>query len=217
MKRIALTFAVSTATLTTPVFADGHLMVVEEPLTLDVHLHDGRFSYSNDWPVELEAQRLTGVTLNNMTVGSDTNSREAFELMIAGSYLPDVIGGQLIKDNVNRFGPEGAFLALDELIEAHAPNILAQMQARPEIFDSARARDGELYFVPYLTDGKYGRAYFIREDWLDAVGLETPETLDELYTVLTAFRDGDPNGNMDMQVMAIVKVFQTSRSGTKKV
>jgi len=55
--------------------------------------------------------------------------------------------------------------------------------------------DGNMYYIPYLPDGKYGRAYWIRQDWLDKLGLETPENVDELYEVLTAFRNGDPNGN----------------------
>ena len=35
----------------------------------------------------------------------------------------------------------------------------------------------------------------IRQDWLDAVGLSVPTTLDEWYTVLKAFKEQDPNGN----------------------
>ncbi len=195
MKRTTLAIAISTTFLTVPAFADGHLMVSDTPLTLDAHMHFGRREYDPNWPVELEAQRLTGVTLNNVTVDNTTNGRKAFEWMITGTGLPDIVGGVHLKDNINRFGPEGAFLSLDELIAAHAPNIYAQMQANPEVFNSVRAYDGELYFVPYLTDGKYGRAYFIRQDWLETLGLEAPDTVDELYAVLTAFRDGDPNGN----------------------
>ncbi|KAG1715186.1 Lipoprotein LipO [Nymphon striatum] len=35
----------------------------------------------------------------------------------------------------------------------------------------------------------------MRQDWLDALGLEVPQNVDELYDVLTAFRNDDPNGN----------------------
>ncbi|MEP5758821.1 MAG: extracellular solute-binding protein [Litoreibacter sp.] len=192
-----LMLALSTTMLVAPgaTFADGDLKVVDEPLTLNVHLHDKRFTYVNDWPVEQEAARLTGISLNNVTAGNTTDSNEAFNLMIAAGDLPDIVGGARLKDNVNKFGPEGAFLPLDDLIKEHAPHIYAQMQARPEVFNSARAGDGQLYFIPYLTDGKYGRAYFIREDWLAKVGMETPESVDDLYEVLKAFRNNDPNGN----------------------
>ena len=35
----------------------------------------------------------------------------------------------------------------------------------------------------------------INKDWLDKLGLQAPTTVDELYDVLVAFRDKDPNGN----------------------
>lgn len=36
---------------------------------------------------------------------------------------------------------------------------------------------------------------YIRQDWLDNLGLEMPETVDELYDVLVAFKEQDANGN----------------------
>lgn len=193
----ALTAAMTAALVSGPtvVSADGHLKVVDKPLTLNVHLHDKKFTYDNEWPVEKAAAAMTGVSLNNVTVGNTPDSNEAFNLMIASGDLPDIVGGKHMKHNVNRYGPEGAFLPLDDLIKEHAPNIYAQMQARPGVFNSVRAGDGNLYFVPYLTDGKYGRAYFIREDWLAKLDLEQPDSVDDLYKVLTAFRNEDPNGN----------------------
>jgi len=49
--------------------------------------------------------------------------------------------------------------------------------------------------IPYLPDGKYGRAYWIRTDWLEALDLEVPQTVDEYEAVLRAFKTQDPNGN----------------------
>ncbi|WP_368188502.1 extracellular solute-binding protein [Aestuariibius sp. HNIBRBA575] len=192
--------ALATTVLTTPasVMADGHLQVVDEPLELSIHLHDRRFTYVDDWPVEQEAARMTGVSLRNATAGNTTDSEEAFNLMLASGDIPDIVGGARFKDNANRYGPEGAFIPLQDLIAEYAPNIQAQMDARPEIFASALAADGNMYFVPYLTDGKYGRAYFIREDWLETLGLDHPQNVEELHAVLTAFRNGDPNGNGEM-------------------
>ena len=66
---------------------------------------------------------------------------------------------------------------------------------RPELRQAISSYDGNLYYIPYLPDGKYGRAWFIRQDWLDNLGLEQPQNVDELYEVFTAFRNQDPNGN----------------------
>ena len=174
---------------------DSKHRIVDKPLTLNVHLHDKKFTYDNNWPVELAAARMTGISLNNVTIGNTPDSQEAFNLMLASGELPDIVGGKFIKPNANRYGPEGAFLSLKDLIEEHAPNISALMKEKPEVFNSILAGDGNMYFVPYLTDGKYGRAYFIRTDWLEKLDLESPSNVDDLYNVLKAFRDNDPNGN----------------------
>ncbi|WP_235886313.1 extracellular solute-binding protein [Paenibacillus cymbidii] len=54
--------------------------------------------------------------------------------------------------------------------------------------------DGKVYAIaksplnPSLT-------YWIRQDWLDKLGLKVPTTLDELMNVATAFTNNDPDGN----------------------
>ncbi|MFD0713779.1 hypothetical protein [Paenibacillus sp. GCM10027626] len=47
--------------------------------------------------------------------------------------------------------------------------------------------------VPY--DKKTYRAYYIRKDWLDRLGLDVPTTYEQYYRVLHAFTYGDPDGN----------------------
>ena len=36
---------------------------------------------------------------------------------------------------------------------------------------------------------------WINQTWLDNLGLDVPTTTEELYTVLKAFKENDPNGN----------------------
>ena len=198
MRNLTLSLALLAGTaLSTPAFADGHLPIVEEPLELSIHMHFRRATaYDENWPVEQAAREMTNIHLKNATVGSNTdNSEEAFNLLLASGDIPDIVGTMRIKEYVNQFGPEGAFQPLNDLIEEHAPNLKAFLDARPELKAAITSADGNIYYVPYFPDGKYGRAYFIRQDWLDKLGLETPETVDEVKTVLEAFRDGDPNGN----------------------
>jgi len=86
-------------------------------------------------------------------------------------------------------------IPLNDLIEEHAPNIKAFFDEYPDRRAAATSADGNLYYIPYLPDGKYGRAYFMRQDWLEALDLEEPQNVEELHSVLTAFRNDDPNGN----------------------
>ena len=198
MKRQLLTaLLMSATTLTAPAMADGHLKVTDEPLELTIHMHWQRAQgYNEDYPVEIAACKMTNICLKEATVGTNTTeSREAHNLLIASGNIPDIFGGQAIKDFVNEYGPEGAFLPLNALIDEHAPNIKAFMEANPDRFAAVTAADGNLYYVPYFPDGKFGRGYFIRQDWLRKLGLEEPQTVEEVKAVLEAFRDRDPNGN----------------------
>lgn len=62
--------------------------------------------------------------------------------------------------------------------------------------------DGNVYWLSALTVGDYkGEPWggfvmpMIRKDWIDKLGLSMPETTDELFEVLKAFREQDANGN----------------------
>ncbi|WP_246594719.1 extracellular solute-binding protein [Mameliella sediminis] len=199
---LALAILGSTA-LTAPAFADPQMRIVDDPLELSIHMHWPRaqgYGVGGDadkiYPVEQAARDLTGIHLTDATSGKNTkDSAEAMNLLIASGNMPDIVGGHLIKQPVNEYGPQGAFVALNDLVEEHAPNIKAFWDSHPGLKEAISAYDGNYYYIPYLPDGKYGRAYFIRQDWLDKLELQQPDTVDDLYEVLKAFRDQDPNGN----------------------
>ncbi|SFR53167.1 carbohydrate ABC transporter substrate-binding protein, CUT1 family [Yoonia tamlensis] len=194
--KLASAFLMSTA-IAPAAHADGHLQIVDEPLELTIHMHWPRAQgYNEEYPVELAAREMTGIHLIDATSGKNTTDHnEAINLLLATGDLPDIVGGHRIKDAVNQYGPEGAFVPLNDLIEEHAPHIKAFFDENPDIAQAISSWDGNMYYIPYLPDGKFGRAYFIRQDWLDALGLEQPQNVDEFYDVLVAFRDNDPNGN----------------------
>jgi putative aldouronate transport system substrate-binding protein len=198
MRKITLAAALMSGTaMTGPALADEHLQIVDEPLELTIHMHWRRAqSYDESYPVEQAACEMTNVCLVDATVGSNTTeNREAHNLLLASGEIPDIFGGSFVRDFVNEYGPQGAFLPLDDLIAEHAPNIQAFFDENPDLVAAVRSSDGNLYYVPYFPDGEFGRGYFIRQDWLEALGLEEPQNVEELEEVLIAFRDGDPNGN----------------------
>jgi len=196
-RKILLTALLSAVALSAPAMAQDNYRITEDPLELTIHLHAKQYpGYEEDWPVELEARKLTGIHMIDKTSGKNTeDSREALNLLMATGDIPNIVGGGKVKEFVDQYGPEGAFVPLDDLIEEHAPNIKAFFDEHPDLRSAATSADGNLYYIPYLPDGKYGRGYFIRQDWLATLGLEEPQNVEELHKVLTAFRNDDPNGN----------------------
>lgn len=205
MRKLTLTLAAAlgTTALTVPAFAESHLPIVDEPLELTIHMHWPRAqgygvggSPSEIYPVEKVTRERTGIALKDATAGRNTtDSNEAMNLLLAQGNLPDIVGGHLIQQPVNQYGPEGAFVPLNDLVDEYAPNIKKFWEEHPGLKEAISSYDGNYYYIPYLPDGKFGRAWFIRQDWLDKLGLEQPQKVDELYEVFKAFRDGDPNGN----------------------
>ena len=144
---------------------------------------------------DMEVWKELGVR-NNMNIiieavpGSDFNQK--FNLYLAGDSLPDVMQG----GDIARYGLEGAFVALDDFIDSSAPSIKARLEESPALASALRASDGKTYMIseyrPFPTTDPNP---LIRVDWLENVNLEKPQTLDEWYTVLKAFKENDPNGN----------------------
>ncbi len=60
----------------------------------------------------------------------------------------------------------------------------------------AATHNGDIIAVP-LAASSMGTVpvMWIRQDWLNNLGLEAPKTLDELYNVMKAFTENDPDGN----------------------
>jgi putative aldouronate transport system substrate-binding protein len=170
--------------------------VSDKLVVLKIHMHfRNKYVWDDNWPVAKEVTRLTNVKLENTASKTATNSLEQFNLMMASGNLPDVVAGDVLKDNFIKYGLQGAFIPLNKLIDQYAPNIKAYFRSHPYVQKSITAPDGNIYFIPYIPDGKVARSWWIRKDWLNKLNLKEPQNVNELYTVLKAFREKDPNGN----------------------
>ncbi len=113
---------------------------------------------------------------------------------VAGGNLPDLFLPW--QGNEVTLAKQGAIADLTNYLPKHAPNVWNGIPK--EIWDIVRSSDpegkGRIFYIPqvntYTTHGTY-----IRQDWLDRVGMKMPTTKDEYVEVLKAFRDKDANGN----------------------
>jgi len=101
--------------------------------------------------------------------------------------------------DIVKYAPQGMFLELDGLIEQYCPRLSQVLEDMPQ-FKAAciNPEDGKLYSIGRAVEREvkdYGAMYYINKTWLDQLNLKVPETTDEFYTVLKAFKEQDPNGN----------------------
>ena len=198
MKRL-LTGLLVMVIITGSLFAAGKAEEPKSVPTLEIWaVEAAEISLDTDnLPVWEEVENRTGVELSWEMVGTAVKD-EKFNLTLLSTDLPDVMAfyeGKKGHTSINKFGEEGAFVALEDLINEHAPNLKRVLLDNPLIKEQITAQDGNIYFIPMMAAIKAARGWFVRYDWLDKLGLEVPTTTDELYDVLVAFRDGDPNGN----------------------
>lgn len=146
---------------------------------------------------EQEKKTGTKVEFQHPPTGQE---KDQFNLMMASGNLPDVIeyGWSAAPKGADSLIKEKRILRLNELIEQNAPNLSKLLKEKPEFRKLITTDEGNIYVFPFLLGDELlsvvnGPA--IRKDWLDKLGLQPPKTITEWETVLTAFRDKDPNGN----------------------
>ncbi|MGG4035946.1 extracellular solute-binding protein [Paenibacillus cisolokensis] len=163
-----------------------------------------------DNPVELEIEKATNTKLDIQWVSSN-NYGDKFNVTLSSGKMPDLI---LVNDPFNpvflRAAKQNAFWDVSPFIQDY-PNITAGI---PDIAWELTKIDGANYGVPRPRPAE-GEAFFVfRKDWLDNLGLDAPQTADELYAVMKAFVEDDPDGNGKRDTVAFAGQVNASDMGT---
>ncbi len=184
--------------------AIGSLPIVKEDITLTVAYKSTSLviDYDTNYHIN-ELREKSGINIE-MVLFPENDAETKLMLMVnGGSKLPDILCfGQNYREQL---AEAGVLLPLDDYFDKET-GIADQFYARCEkenidpqyMLNMIRCTDGHIYGVPdilYNMINMYNVRAWINQDWLDALNLKMPTTIDELTEVLIAFRDGDPNGN----------------------
>lgn len=148
----------------------------------------------NRWTRWMEEQ--SGVKVNWIEIPLNFDMRhQTLSTMFATGTAPDVIslGTQpFLRGLVD----QGALMPVGDLVETYSTAYKAYIQDYPELKPYMEYKD-EWYFLaakrPEINLLDHGM--FIRQDWLDRVGLPMPQTLDDFIQVARAFKTQDPDNN----------------------
>ncbi|GIP36654.1 extracellular solute-binding protein [Paenibacillus sp. J2TS4] len=140
-------------------------------------------------------RELSGINIRIDPLIPWQDYKQKMNLLFAGGDLPDLLQTQGI--NVAEVAPavdHGALLPLNDLIEEYGPNLKKNIPE--EAWNSPKvSKDGKIYGIPQSMFVRNDNVVYVRKDWLDALGLENPTTVDDYIEMLRAFKEGDPNGN----------------------
>ena len=173
------------------------LPIVDEPVTLTYFNADDTNAaiITKDWNdnqfyQEMEAR--TGVHLEFETVSS-ADYQTNFNLMIASGNLADLIyvGASYYSEGVDAAIDDGYFLDLTDKVEEYMPNYNAIRTSDVQYELLSTTDSGRLGAVYELRQSKQGPwlGLWMRQDWLDDLGMEVPKTFDQWHDVLTAFKN----------------------------
>jgi len=143
-------------------------------------------------------QRNTGIKVDfeHPPAGASTTViLEALNLMLAaGDDMPDIIEYNWVTlvGGPGKAISDGSITKLDDLINNYAPNLKALLRSNPQFDRWVKADDGSYYNFPFIRGHEkllYSQGLMLRKDWLDDLSLRPPETVQDWYNVLVAFKD----------------------------
>ena len=188
----------------------GIYPIVEEPLTLTIFAGldakvGATLSNYSEIACFKELADITGIELKWLHPPAGQDS-EQFNLMISSMDLPDLIwwNWSSVAGGPIKMIEDGIIIPLNEHVDNYSTYFKALLEENDTVRKQTVLDDGTLHMFPmarlrrdrpeewFKTNG-----WQIRKDWLDKVDLKIPTNMDEIYTVLKAFKNQDMNENGD--------------------
>ncbi len=158
------------------------------PLPAEVDMND------NPWTRVL-AEGLPDIDITWLLIPEETFAEQK-NIMIAAGDIPDMF--PVSHKEMPKWADNGLLPPLDDLVAEHYPDQseFFDQDTWERAFHSFASYQGQQYrlLVPQNSHRTH-QVLLLRKDWLDKLGLQVPDTLDELMTVMKAFTFDDPDGN----------------------
>lgn len=115
-------------------------------------------------------------------------------IILDGSVNADIVQIPDMDTNMDYINA-GAFIALDEYFE-YMPNFSRYLEENKDIKAALTTDSGHIYYVPQIVLTKsYVPCIMYNKNWLEKLGVDEPETLEEFVELLRLFKANDMNGN----------------------
>lgn len=133
----------------------------------------------------------TGVHLD-WTLYSEATWNEQFNLLMASNDWPDLFDCGVTSryaTGVSGLLEDDVVVELSGYLEEYAPDYLRLLNENQGFSSSIVQQGGEIVEFATAMSSFQDQGMMIRQDWLDALNLDVPETVDELTEVLKAFKN----------------------------
>jgi len=180
----------------------GQQAGTEKPLDLSIMLPIFKTNYpKDDGPVTTEIEKRTNTNIHLEWV-PNASYADKFNITLASGKLPTIIYVPDVKNpSFVNAAKNGAFWDLTGYLKDYE----YLSQANEVILNNSTVEGKNYGIYRGRALGRNGINY--RKDWLEAVGMQPPKTIDDFYNMLKAFKEKDPdkNGKDDTYGMVLVK------------
>lgn len=178
----------------------GVFPIVDEPVTINAYVRQhSRVQDLETNYATVEMEKKTNIHLD-MEIVPDSSAGEKQKLLLASGNYPEIfLSGSFNNEHIMTYGAQQqVFQPLNDLIDKYGLEVKKAFSQLPELKSDITAPDGNIYGLPNINQCyhcSYPQKAWINKVWLDKLNLENPETTDEFYKVMKAFKEQDPNGN----------------------
>ena len=137
-------------------------------------------------------EEKTGIKLEYIgSASKPQETSEEFSLLLTSGEYPDIMQANWItfKGGPSAAINDGYIIALNDY-KAYFPGLAGWLESDEEANKTVSMDDGTWFCFPNFGNAREtsGTGFAIRQDYLDAIGEEAPQTVEEWYNVLTKFK-----------------------------
>lgn len=165
---------------------------------------------ADDTEFKKKLEQLTNSSLKIQWVSAN-NYTDKLNVTLASGDLPDML---YINDPFTtvfrNMAAQQAFWDITPYLKDY-PNLTKYIDK--VAWDATKMADGKNYGIPRPRSVDGDSFFILRKDWLDNLGLAEPKTADELYAVMKAFVEKDPDKNGKNDTVGFSGYFNADSMG----
>ena len=158
----------------------------------------------NRWTKWINEQ--SGIKVNWIPIVRN-QAQEKLNMLAAAGEAPDIIC-EYDSNYILQLYYNGITQPVDEYIEKYSTTYKNYLAEKPELKPYI-TEDGKMFAITSkrASEATANHGMYIRQDWLDSLGLSTPKTDEEFIEVARAFTNNDPDKNNKNDTMGIAMYY----------